>query len=312
MAEAAIKSVLKFVAAAAVAGMSAGCIRFFEEEGSGAVVVLLDGSDRAREKAAALMAADGLDARSFEVSYYTDGARLLDCAEGRHVVAAVAAVPPGKRGPFAIEAVRRGMKVLSEAPLAGTLKELGDLESAAKESKVEVRSGSPGGRSAVFAANLDLLESGALGRITEVVVCAKGSVLEDGPRLLALPFAALKPGHIMEIRRGESLELVYRGLKIVWRAAGDGEEERTVFIGSRRRSEVRCSGAPEGAEDAFRISETVLAAEVALKVCEPGESIKWFHSRRQFDRADANRLVKPRAGGSGGGGETGMAEGETS
>ncbi len=104
-----------------------------------------------------------------DVPKYRDFRKLLD-AEDRRLDAVVVATPDHNHAPISAAAMRRGKHVFCEKPLTNSIWEARTLRRLAVETKVATQMGNQGTATHAFREAVEIVQSGMLGAIREVVV----------------------------------------------------------------------------------------------------------------------------------------------
>jgi predicted dehydrogenase len=114
---------------------------------------------------------------------------FLELLENEELDAVVHAVPDHWHGVVAISAIKRGLHVYGEKPLARTLKESQAIATAVKKYKVVWQTGSQQRSSALFRLATELVRNGRIGEVTyaEVGIPGNGQPRVIPPRLLPIP-----------------------------------------------------------------------------------------------------------------------------
>jgi hypothetical protein len=115
-----------------------------------------------------------------KIPFYTDYRKLLDDAEKLGIDAMTVATPDHAHGPITIQAMKKGIHVLVEFPLVRTLWELNCFDKTARENGVVVQMGNYSSADDSLRRNVEVLQSGILGDVTEVHVWTKNPVWPQG------------------------------------------------------------------------------------------------------------------------------------
>lgn len=176
------------------------------------VVAFCDADATRLATALAKAAAELPDIDLTGVPFYSDAQRLLDDCDDLGVAAMTIATPDHLHAPIAIGAMKRGIHVYVEAPLAHTLGELDSFSRTAKECGVIVQMGDRGSALDPLRRAVEVLRSGLLGDVGEVHVWTDEGVRDwrgsvdlgtgvfgaSGADLMNLPFRGLELGTVTD------------------------------------------------------------------------------------------------------------------
>lgn len=127
---------------------------------------------------AALAERDGIDLD--KIPFYSDYRRLLDDAGILGIRALAVSTPNHTHAAIAIRAMRMGIHVYVETPLARTLKELDYFAKTARESGVVTQMGNQASADAGFRRGVETLQSGVIGDVREIHVWTGRPVWPQG------------------------------------------------------------------------------------------------------------------------------------
>ena len=168
------------LAAVGVTGAGRGDLISMLATGLVELVALCDVDVTARDNALATAKKTFPDLDLSKVPFYADYRKLLDDAEKLGIDAMTIATPDHAHGPIAIQAMKKGIHVFVEFPLVRTLWELDYFEKTARENGVVVQMGNQGSASDGMRRNVDILQSGILGDVTDVHVWTNNPVWPQG------------------------------------------------------------------------------------------------------------------------------------
>ena len=150
------------------------------KSGLAELVALCDCDYRTREEAQARLAQQGVDLDLCRIPFYTDYRRLLDDAGILGVDAMTVSTPDHVHAPVAIRAMREGIHVYVQKPLVRTLWELELFERMARENGVITQMGNQSSSLDGFRRGVEILQSGLIGDVKEVVVWTNRPVWTQG------------------------------------------------------------------------------------------------------------------------------------
>lgn len=137
-------------------------------DGRAEVAAICDPDYSSRDRVQRALIRDGVDFDMYAVPFRTDYRRLLDDAPMLGLAAAVVSLPDHVHAPVAALALRAGLHVCVQPPLARTLGELDALSKVAAETGLVVSPDMEFGRD--FALGEAVLRAGLLGEVSEIRV----------------------------------------------------------------------------------------------------------------------------------------------
>ncbi len=121
----------------------------------------------------------GADAAA-KVKTYTDYRKLVDDIKKLGINAVTVSTPDHHHGPAAISAMQQGCHAYVQKPLVRTIAEAHWFERAARENKVVTQMGNQGSANKGLRRNVEVLQKGILGNVTEVHVWTNRPIWPQG------------------------------------------------------------------------------------------------------------------------------------
>jgi len=144
------------------------------------MVAFCDADYTMREKAQAMLIAEGIDFDMYSVPFYTDYRRLLDDAGILGIEAMTVSTPDHAHAAIAIGAMKQGINVYVQKPLVRTLWELEYFNKTAREYGVITQMGNQGSALNTMRRCTEVIQSGIIGEVKEVHVWTNRPVWPQG------------------------------------------------------------------------------------------------------------------------------------
>ena len=201
------------IALVGVGGRGSWFVQAIPQVGENVIAMCDVNKDRAKESFAKMP----------DVPKYTDYRKMMD-ALGDSLDAVVVAVPDHNHAPISLEAMRRGKHVYCEKPLANNIREARIMSNAATKYSVATQMGNQGTATHAFREQVEIVRSGMLGDITEVIVWNAGG---DGYRRFETRTGETVPDYLdWDLWQGPAPEREYSRQWMQWhswRCYGTGQ-----------------------------------------------------------------------------------------
>lgn len=160
--------------------------RLFLKHGKCETVALCDCDSTVLPAVSERLKNDGTNLDISRIPFYTDWRRMLDDSAKLGIQALAISTPDHMHVPIAVSAMRRGIHVYVEKPLARTLWELERFREVARDTGVITQMGNQGSSGASFRRGVEILRSGMIGDVGEVHVWTNRPVWPQGDWARAL------------------------------------------------------------------------------------------------------------------------------
>ena len=144
------------------------------------IVGLCDCDTTVRAKLQKRLMKDGIPLDLTSVPFYSDYRRLLDDCDKLKVECMTISTPNHTHAPIAVQAMKKGIHCFVQLPLVRTLWELDYFRRTADEYGVVTQPGNQGSSLDSFRRNVEILQSGILGDVSEVHIWTNRPVWPQG------------------------------------------------------------------------------------------------------------------------------------